>query len=183
MDVCLGSAPGPPPWASPNPEPLAQAPTWHSVLSLPLSPLPDLEQRILQVLKKADTPVKAAQLAKECQAPKKNINRVLYRMKDKLLVDDAGSATWCLREGGTGEMVPTAPAQPSHGNLPTLGRGRAGGGDPAPAVLATDKPGFGPGCEYRLCPSGVHTVSSSCLTSSSGQRRQEPGCFVGFPED
>ncbi|XP_028000870.2 Z-DNA-binding protein 1 [Eptesicus fuscus] len=74
----------------------------------------DLEQRILQVLKKADSPVKAAQLAKECQEPKKNINRVLYRMKDKLLVDDAGSATWCLREGGTGEMVPTAPAQPSH---------------------------------------------------------------------
>ncbi|KAK1337145.1 hypothetical protein QTO34_001767 [Cnephaeus nilssonii] len=95
---------------------MAQAPadTDGTVLSLPLSPLPDLEQRILQVLKKADTPVKAAQLAKECQAPKKNINRVLYRMKDKLLVDDAGSATWCLREGGTGEMVPTAPAQPSH---------------------------------------------------------------------
>lgn len=73
------------------------------------------------MLKNADTPVKAAQLAKECKVPKKNIHQVLYRMKAKLQVDDTGSATWCLRKGGTGEMVPTAPAQPSHGNLPTLG--------------------------------------------------------------
>ncbi|XP_059561196.1 Z-DNA-binding protein 1 isoform X2 [Myotis daubentonii] len=74
----------------------------------------DLEQRILQVLKGAGTPVKAAQLAKECQVPRKDINRVLYRMKDKLQVDCDDSAKWRLREGGPGEMVPAEPAQPSH---------------------------------------------------------------------
>nr|KAF6331349.1 Z-DNA binding protein 1 [Myotis myotis] len=74
----------------------------------------DLEQRILQVLKGAGTPVKAAQLAKECQVPRKDINHVLYRMKDKLQVDCDDSAKWRLREGGPGEMVPTEPARPSH---------------------------------------------------------------------
>ncbi|EPQ16694.1 Z-DNA-binding protein 1 [Myotis brandtii] len=74
----------------------------------------DLEQRILQTLKGADTPLKAAQLAKECQVPRKDINRVLYRMKEKLKVDRDDSAKWRLREGGPGEMVPTEPAQPSH---------------------------------------------------------------------
>uniref|UniRef100_G1PVX2 Z-binding domain-containing protein n=1 Tax=Myotis lucifugus TaxID=59463 RepID=G1PVX2_MYOLU len=88
------------------------------VLSLPLSPLPDLEQRILQALKGAGTPVKAAQLEKECQVPRKDINRVLYRMKEKLKVDRDDSAKWSLREGGPGEMVPAEPAQPSHAHRP-----------------------------------------------------------------
>ncbi|XP_023615212.1 Z-DNA-binding protein 1 [Myotis lucifugus] len=74
----------------------------------------DLEQRILQALKGAGTPVKAAQLEKECQVPRKDINRVLYRMKEKLKVDRDDSAKWSLREGGPGEMVPAEPAQPSH---------------------------------------------------------------------
>ncbi|XP_070277474.1 Z-DNA-binding protein 1 isoform X1 [Myotis yumanensis] len=74
----------------------------------------DLEQRILQALKGAGTPVKAAQLEKECQVPRKYINRVLYRMKEKLKVDRDDSAKWRLREGGPGEVVPTEPAQPSH---------------------------------------------------------------------
>ncbi|XP_045431019.1 Z-DNA-binding protein 1 [Pipistrellus kuhlii] len=71
----------------------------------------DLEQRILQELKNAGSPMKAAQLAKECKVPKKNINQALYRMKEKLQVHDAGSATWCLREDVAGALVPTAPAQ------------------------------------------------------------------------
>ncbi|ELK33955.1 Transmembrane prostate androgen-induced protein [Myotis davidii] len=75
---------------------------------------PYLEQRILQVLKGAGTPVKAAQLEKECQVPRKDINRALYRMRDKLQVDRDDSAKWRLREGGPGEMVPTEPARPSH---------------------------------------------------------------------
>lgn len=86
------------------------------------------------MLKGAGNPVKAAQLEKECQVPRKDINRALYRMKDKLQVDRDDSAKWSLREGGPGEMVPTEPARPSHGNLPTLG----GGGVPS-----TSSPGNG----------------------------------------
>ncbi|XP_016058643.1 PREDICTED: Z-DNA-binding protein 1 [Miniopterus natalensis] len=74
----------------------------------------DLEQRILQVLKDAGSPVKTAQLAKECQVLKKRLNQVLYGMKKELKVDLVGRATWRLGVGGTGEVVPTEPAQPSH---------------------------------------------------------------------
>nr|XP_055121989.1 Z-DNA-binding protein 1 isoform X2 [Symphalangus syndactylus] len=58
-----------------------------------------LEQRILQVLTEAGSPVKLAQLVKECQAPKRELNQVLYRMKKQLKVSLTAPATWCL--GGT----------------------------------------------------------------------------------
>nr|2LNB_A Chain A, Z-DNA-binding protein 1 [Homo sapiens] len=58
-----------------------------------------LEQRILQVLTEAGSPVKLAQLVKECQAPKRELNQVLYRMKKELKVSLTSPATWCL--GGT----------------------------------------------------------------------------------
>lgn len=71
----------------------------------------DLEQRILRVLKDAGSPVKAAQLAKECQVTKKKLNQVLYQMKKKSQVVLSDPATWRLGEVGAGEMVPTEPAQ------------------------------------------------------------------------
>lgn len=92
-----------------------------SVLSLPLSPLLDLEQSILRVLRDAGSPVEIAQLLKKCQVPKKRLNQVLYRMKKESLVARVGLTTWCLCDGGTGEVVPAEVAQPSQGNLPSWG--------------------------------------------------------------
>ncbi|KAM7126335.1 Z-DNA-binding protein 1 isoform 2-T2 [Molossus nigricans] len=71
----------------------------------------DLEQRILRVLKEAGSPMKAAQLAKECQVPKKKLNQVLYQMMPKAQVVLTDRATWRLGEVGAGELVPTEPAQ------------------------------------------------------------------------
>uniref|UniRef100_A0A452S080 Z-DNA-binding protein 1 n=1 Tax=Ursus americanus TaxID=9643 RepID=A0A452S080_URSAM len=73
----------------------------------------DLEQRILQVLRDAGSPVKSLQLAKECQVPKKKLNQVLYRMRKESKVSLEGQAVWGLGQGGTGEVVPAEPAQPS----------------------------------------------------------------------
>ncbi|XP_066241899.1 Z-DNA-binding protein 1 isoform X1 [Saccopteryx leptura] len=78
----------------------------------------DLEQKILQVLRDAGSPVKTAQLAKECQVTKKKVNQVLYRMKEELQVASVGLAMWCLGEGGTGETAPTKLARPSHVERP-----------------------------------------------------------------
>ncbi|KAM8774542.1 Z-DNA-binding protein 1 isoform 2-T2 [Rhynchonycteris naso] len=74
----------------------------------------DLKQKILQVLRDAGSSVKTAQLAKECQVTKKEVNQVLYRMKEELQVTSVGLAMWCLSEGGTGETAPTKLARPSH---------------------------------------------------------------------
>ncbi|XP_070342280.1 Z-DNA-binding protein 1 isoform X11 [Equus asinus] len=73
----------------------------------------DLEQKILQVLRDAGSPVKAIKLAKECGVSKKTLNRVLYRMKTELKVDLEGLATWRLGKGETGGAIPTEQAQPS----------------------------------------------------------------------
>lgn len=111
------SALGPSPRASPAPRASSPGPTvGHSVLSLPLSPLPDLEQKILRVLRDAGSPVKTARLVKECQVPKKNLNQVLYRMKEGLQVALAGPATWCLGDGGSGDVPSAEGARPGRGN-------------------------------------------------------------------
>ncbi|VCX36720.1 unnamed protein product [Gulo gulo] len=73
----------------------------------------DLEQRILQVLRDAGSPVKSVQLAKECQVPKKKLNQVLYRMRKESKVSLEGLATWGLGQGRTGEVEPAEPARPS----------------------------------------------------------------------
>uniref|UniRef100_UPI0029533488 Z-DNA-binding protein 1 n=1 Tax=Panthera onca TaxID=9690 RepID=UPI0029533488 len=78
----------------------------------------DLEQRILRVLRDAGSPVKSVQLAKECQVPKKKLNQLLYRMEKESKVSLAGLAMWRLGEGGTGEVVPTEPAQLSQAARP-----------------------------------------------------------------
>uniref|UniRef100_A0A8C7BXT0 Z-DNA-binding protein 1 n=1 Tax=Neovison vison TaxID=452646 RepID=A0A8C7BXT0_NEOVI len=78
----------------------------------------DLEQRILQVLRDAGSPVKSVQLAKECQVPKKNLNQVLYRMLKESKVSLEGPATWGLGQGGTREVEPAEPAQPSQAERP-----------------------------------------------------------------
>ncbi|KAI4006113.1 Z-DNA binding protein 1 [Homo sapiens] len=75
-----------------------------------------LEQRILQVLTEAGSPVKLAQLVKECQAPKRELNQVLYRMKKELKVSLTSPATWCLGgtdpEGeGPAELALSSPAE------------------------------------------------------------------------
>lgn len=78
------------------------------------------------MLKDAGSPVKAAQLAKECQVTKKKLNQVLYQMKEKSQVVLSDPATWRLGEGGAGETVPTEPAQLSLGNRPRAGGTRTG---------------------------------------------------------
>lgn len=70
------------------------------------------------MLRDAGSPVKSLQLAKECQVPKKKLNQVLYRMRKESKVSLEGQAIWGLGQGGTGEVVPAEPAQPSQGNLP-----------------------------------------------------------------
>ncbi|XP_045689463.1 Z-DNA-binding protein 1 isoform X2 [Phyllostomus hastatus] len=67
----------------------------------------DLEQKILQVLRGAGSPVRTAQLVKECQVPKKKLNQTLYRMMKESQVALAGSATWQLGGPGTGQLVST----------------------------------------------------------------------------
>ncbi|XP_046533886.1 Z-DNA-binding protein 1 isoform X4 [Equus quagga] len=78
----------------------------------------DLEQKILQVLRDAGSPVKAIKLAKECGVSKKTLNRVLYRMKTELKVDLEGLATWRLGKGETGGAILTEQAQPSRAERP-----------------------------------------------------------------
>nr|XP_055199515.1 Z-DNA-binding protein 1 isoform X1 [Nyctereutes procyonoides] len=71
----------------------------------------DLEQRILQALRDAGSPIKSVQLAKECQVPKKKLNQVLYRLMKESKVSQEGQATWALGTGRTGRVVPAEPAQ------------------------------------------------------------------------
>ncbi|KAF6285087.1 Z-DNA binding protein 1 [Rhinolophus ferrumequinum] len=81
----------------------------------------DLEQSILRVLREAGSPVKTAQLVKECQVPKKKLNQVIYRLKAESQVALVGPGTWCLGDGGTGEVVPAEGAQPSQAERPQQG--------------------------------------------------------------
>ncbi|XP_035950300.1 Z-DNA-binding protein 1 isoform X3 [Halichoerus grypus] len=80
----------------------------------------DLEQRILQVLRDAGSPMKSFQLAKECQVPKKKLNQVLYRMKEESKVFLEGQAMWGLGKGRT-EVEPAELAQPSQAERPQQG--------------------------------------------------------------
>lgn len=110
--------------------------------------LPDLEQRILRMLRDAGSPVKSVQLAKECQVPKKKLNQVLYRMEKESKVSLAGLAMWRLGEGGTGEVVPTEPAQLSQGNLPPgVAWGRGG---PSASSPGSGGARSGPGFKYEV---------------------------------
>uniref|UniRef100_A0A2K6GT59 Z-DNA-binding protein 1 n=1 Tax=Propithecus coquereli TaxID=379532 RepID=A0A2K6GT59_PROCO len=77
-----------------------------------------LEQKILQELREAGAPVKTAQLAKKCQVPKKELNQVLYRMKNESKVSLAGPAMWRLDEGGPGDAALAQLALPSHTERP-----------------------------------------------------------------
>ncbi|XP_020760792.2 Z-DNA-binding protein 1 [Odocoileus virginianus] len=73
----------------------------------------DLEQKILEVLRDAGSPVKTAQLLKKCQVPKKKLNQVLHKMKEESKgVMLAGPATWCLGDNGTKEVVPAERERP-----------------------------------------------------------------------
>ncbi|KAL1287555.1 ZBP1 [Ovibos moschatus] len=87
----------------------AQAGSWGPQFCLcPCLPLPDLEQRILEVLRDAGSPVKTTQLLKKLQVPKKKLNQLLHKMKQESKgVMLAGPAMWCLGDSGTKEMVPT----------------------------------------------------------------------------
>lgn len=100
------------------------------------------------MLRDAGSPVKTDELQKKCNVPKKRLNQVLYQMKKKQLVVHLDLATWGSSGDASGEVVPTEPAGPSQGNFPSWGAaGRGGGWNPAHAVLATGKPGCGPGFE------------------------------------
>uniref|UniRef100_G3UJK8 Z-binding domain-containing protein n=1 Tax=Loxodonta africana TaxID=9785 RepID=G3UJK8_LOXAF len=81
------------------------------IISAPLpSRLGDLEQKILQVLREAASPVKTVQLVRKCQVSKK-LNQVLYRMKAVSTVTLTGPATWCLPGDGTGAVIPSELAE------------------------------------------------------------------------
>ncbi|XP_027802171.1 Z-DNA-binding protein 1 isoform X3 [Marmota flaviventris] len=77
-----------------------------------------LEQKILQVLGDASSPLKSYQLAKECQVLKKELNSVLYRMAKEGTVSQVAPATWRLGTGDPGGVDPTQPAQDSHAQKP-----------------------------------------------------------------
>ena len=115
------------PWTPLWGSPLAQAGSWVPQFCLcPCLPLPDLEQRILEVLRDAGSPVKTAQLLKKCQVPKKKLNQVLHKMKEQSKgVMLAGPATWCLGDNRTKEVAPA-----ERGNL-SPGVGEVGVWDPA----------------------------------------------------
>uniref|UniRef100_A0A8C8YAU7 Z-DNA-binding protein 1 n=1 Tax=Prolemur simus TaxID=1328070 RepID=A0A8C8YAU7_PROSS len=73
-----------------------------------------LEQKILQELSDAGCPVKTSQLVKKCQVPKKELNQVLYRMKNESKVSLAGPALWCLYKAEPADAAPAQLALPSH---------------------------------------------------------------------
>ncbi|XP_021110815.1 Z-DNA-binding protein 1 [Heterocephalus glaber] len=72
-----------------------------------------LEQKILQALRKAGSAVHTRLLVKECQVLKQELNRVLYRMQKESKVSLVAPATWHLGGGDPGDAAPTQPAQPS----------------------------------------------------------------------
>lgn len=78
----------------------------------------NLEQKILQVLSDAGSPVQIDQLLKKLQVPKKILNQVLYRLKKEGRVSSPAPATWSLGgDGASGDGAPEIPedsaAQPS----------------------------------------------------------------------
>ncbi|XP_052581485.1 Z-DNA-binding protein 1 isoform X1 [Peromyscus californicus insignis] len=73
----------------------------------------NLEQKILQVLSEARSPVKIAQLVKKCHVPKKTLNKVLYHLKEEGKVSLAAPATWCLGRDAPGDEVPAVPEDPT----------------------------------------------------------------------
>ncbi|XP_013373826.1 PREDICTED: Z-DNA-binding protein 1 isoform X3 [Chinchilla lanigera] len=77
-----------------------------------------LEQKILQALRKASSTVRTPQLVKECQVPKQELNRVLYQMQKESKVSLVAPATWCLGGGDPHGLVPAEPAQPSIAQRP-----------------------------------------------------------------
>lgn len=85
--------------------------------SVDLSTGDNLEQKILQVLSDAGSPVKIGQLLKKFQVPKKTLNQVLYRLKKEGRVSSPVPATWCLGGDASGDGAPEIPedsaAQPS----------------------------------------------------------------------
>ncbi|EHB00737.1 Z-DNA-binding protein 1 [Heterocephalus glaber] len=77
-----------------------------------------LEQKILQALRKAGSAVHTRLLVKECQVLKQELNRVLYRMQKESKVSLVAPATWHLGGGDPGDAAPTQPAQPSIAQRP-----------------------------------------------------------------
>lgn len=109
MGVCFNLCPSVCPRPLSGGRLMAQAGSWGPQFCLcPCLPLPDLEQRILEVLRDAGSPVKTTQLLKKLQVPKKKLNQLLHKMKQESKgVMLAGPAMWCLGDSGTKEMVPT----------------------------------------------------------------------------
>ncbi|XP_038187949.1 Z-DNA-binding protein 1 isoform X1 [Arvicola amphibius] len=77
----------------------------------------NLEQKILQALNEIGGSVKIGQLVKKCQAPKKTINSILYRLKKEGKVSSPAPTTWCLGGSSSADEAPAVPedltAQPS----------------------------------------------------------------------
>lgn len=129
-----------------------QSPLRHSLLR------PDLEQRILQALRDAGSPIKSIQLVKECQVPKKKLNQVLYRLMKESKVSQEGPATWALGTGRMGRVVPAEPAQANQGNL--LPGGGAGHPGEQPWQWTSRS---GPGFEHEPCRLRVRGIPRPCL--------------------
>ncbi|XP_047396697.1 Z-DNA-binding protein 1 isoform X3 [Sciurus carolinensis] len=77
-----------------------------------------LEQKILQVLREASSPLKTHQLVKECQVTKKELNQALHRMAKEETVSLVAPATWRLGAGGSEGENPTQTAQLSRAQKP-----------------------------------------------------------------
>ncbi|CAO2577464.1 Z-DNA-binding protein 1 [Lemmus lemmus] len=71
----------------------------------------NLEQKILEVLSEVGGSVKIGQLVKKCQAPKKTLNRILYRLKEEGKVSSEAPATWCLGKSVSADEAPAIAAK------------------------------------------------------------------------
>lgn len=107
------------------------------------------------MLRDTGSPMKASQLLKKCDVPKKRLNQVLYQMKTEQLVVLLDLATWGLSGGTTGELVPTEPARSSQGNFPSWGAGTSRPGNGQARIWAWVRT-----ASLRL---GARDVPSLCL--------------------
>lgn len=82
------------------------------------NPKAGLEEKLLQALRESGVPLKAPQLSKLCQVPKKEINRVLYRMKAERKVVLEGQATWRLADAESGGSTEQAAPSLDLGSIP-----------------------------------------------------------------
>lgn len=57
--------------------------------------------------------MKIGQLVKKCQAPKKTLNSILYRLEEGGKVSSTAPGTWCLGGSASANEAPAVPEDPT----------------------------------------------------------------------